>query len=95
MNTYCVDGKHAMCFYCCMNNLRRYREHQGLTQSDLGNRISPRLRQSAVSNHEVGLRTPDVYQAIQYAQALNASVEEVFPLPVGESNSGMASTASS
>ena len=62
-----------------MNNLKLFRERAGLTQTELGMRLSPVLKQAAVSNHEVGLRTPDVYQAVEYAKALGVTVEDLFP----------------
>lgn len=61
-----------------MNKICEYRKLKGISQADLGRRFSPPLRQSAVSNHEVGSRTPDVYQALQYASVLGVTVEQLF-----------------
>lgn len=61
-----------------MNNLKVFRERAGYTQTELGAVLCPILKQSAVSNHEVGVRTPDVYQAIDYAKALGVTVEQIF-----------------
>lgn len=69
-----------MCFNLIMNRLSEYRTLKGMSQSELGARLNPPLKQAGVSNHEVGVRTPDVYQAIRYASALGTSVETLFPL---------------
>jgi DNA-binding XRE family transcriptional regulator len=63
-----------------MNRIKYYREQLKLTQKELGLQLSPPLGQGAVCNHEVGLRTPDVRQALSYARALGVSVEELFPV---------------
>lgn len=62
------------------NNLKRYRKARGLRQDALGVLISPPLQQSAVSGHERGTRTPDVYQALRYADVLGVTVEQLFPV---------------
>ena len=68
-----------------MNRIKYFREKLDLTQKELGLRLSRPLRQGAVCNHEVGLRTPDVFQALDYAAVLGASVETLFPVGDEES----------
>ena len=63
-----------------MNKLSHFRKQQNIAQPVLGALLVPPIKQAAVSMHERGERTPDVYQAIQYARALGVSVEELFPL---------------
>ncbi|WP_414689241.1 MULTISPECIES: helix-turn-helix transcriptional regulator [unclassified Neptuniibacter] len=69
-----------------MNKIAEFRKLKSLSQAELGRSFDPPLRQSAVSNHEVGVRTPDVYQALHYARVLDVSVERLFPSISGNSN---------
>lgn len=60
------------------NNLKTIRTKRGLSQQALSNMVNIHIR--IYQYYEAGAREPGVYIAIKIANALNCTVEELFPL---------------
>lgn len=61
-----------------INKLKKQREKIGLTQKQVANKAG--ISENGYQNYEAGKRTPNVYTAQLIAQALQTTVEELFPL---------------
>lgn len=61
-----------------MNNLKKYRQFKGFTQSDFASAIG--TTKNTVSNWENGASTPNVYDAIKIMNVLGEDIQELFPL---------------
>lgn len=58
------------------NKLKKYREQQGLTQSEIASKAN--LSQRSYQNYENGTREPKVRIANRLAKLLNTTVETLF-----------------
>lgn len=61
------------------NKISEYRKKLNLTQPQLAEKANL-TNYTLVQRYERERRTPNVYIALRIAKALNATVEEVFPL---------------
>lgn len=61
------------------NNLKQARKKAKLTQSEIAKKANITTR--VYQYYEAGKRTPNLYTAQLIAQALDTTVEELFPLP--------------
>lgn len=59
-----------------MNRIKEFRKKKNLSQSDIANIM--RIGQSTVANWEREYRNPNVRQAIQLAEILETTVEELY-----------------
>lgn len=66
--------------------LKEIRKESGLTQIAVANKVQIAIR--AYQNYEAGERVPNVYTAQLIAQALDTTVEKIFPLPQLQSGKG-------
>lgn len=62
-----------------MTILKQVRINNNLTQEEVARKANVGTR--SYQDHEAGKRVPNVYTAQRIAKALNATVEELFPLP--------------
>ena len=61
------------------NKISEYRKKLNLTQPQLAEKAEI-TSYTIIQRYENGQRVPTVYNAIRIAKALNATVEEVFPI---------------
>lgn len=61
------------------NKISEYRKKLNLTQPQLAEKARI-TSYTIIQRYESGQRIPTVYNAVRIAKALNATVEEVFPL---------------
>lgn len=61
------------------NKISEYRKKLNLTQPQLAEKAGI-TSYTIIQRYENGQRIPTVYNAVRIAKALNATVEEVFPL---------------
>lgn len=61
------------------NNLKQVRVKKGFTQVQVANKAH--LSERGYQYIEAGKRIPNVYLALEIANALSSSLEELFPLP--------------
>lgn len=66
------------------NNLKTIRKKRGFTQVQVADKAQ--LTERGYQYIESGRRTPNVYLATKIAKALNATVEELFPLSGTQKN---------
>lgn len=59
-----------------MNNLRQYREKQGLKRSDVAKMLN--VSDRAILYWETEQRIPNVYIAISLAKVFNCNIEDLF-----------------
>lgn len=57
------------------NNLRNIREHNGMTQKELANRLN--VRQTAISYWETGKRQPDLNTIIKISEIFNVNLNAI------------------
>lgn len=60
------------------NKIKQTRQKKGITQIEVAEKANTPIR--SYQNYEAGRRTPNVYTAQLIAQALQTTVEELFPL---------------
>ena len=61
------------------NKIAYYRKLRGISQKDLS--FAMNVTQSRISEWERGVRVPALYTGLKIAQILQASAEDIFPLP--------------
>ena len=59
-----------------MNNIKKYRKIKFLSQSGLAQRL--KVKQNTISQWENNIRMPNVKQAIDLANVLGTTVEELY-----------------
>ena len=59
-----------------MNNIRAFREKNGLTQEELGDKLG--ISQVTISQYESGARTPNLFMAKTIAEFFGISLEALF-----------------
>lgn len=59
-----------------MNKIKIFRKEKGLSQEQLAEIM--KVGQSTIANWEIGLRYPNVRQAIRLAEILDTTVEELY-----------------
>ena len=61
------------------NKVKFYRKKATLTQKELAGKV--RISERNLQSIEYGKQVPNVYTAILFAEALQVSVKDLFPLP--------------
>ncbi|EKU93390.1 HTH-type transcriptional regulator immR [Alloiococcus otitis] len=59
------------------NKLRYYRKENKMTQDELAKKLG--LGKGTISNYESGYRTPQEHRLFELAEALNISINDLFP----------------
>ncbi len=73
-------------FYVLLGNrVRTFRQQKGLTQEQLGNRLTPTMTRASVANIETGKQRVLAHTLVQLSGALDVSLDDLTraePLPV-------------
>ena len=56
-------------------NVRKYRELKGMSQSDLA--VAMNLAQSTIARYETGMKLPNIVTGVQLAKILGTTVEKL------------------